>query len=239
MLDMARKYLERTLAAVKPFVDAGMYVVVLEPSCCSVFRDELPNLMPGRSEAKRLQHQTVLLSEFLAQHADLQRLPKLARKAVVQGHCHHKSVLDFSQETRVMDAIGLDYDVLDSSCCGMAGSFGFEKDKFDVAQACGERVLLPRARAAAPSTVIVADGFSCRTQIEENTGRHALHLSQVLALALEGEQMASASARAPVETAIVRARRAAIGRSKSRAATGILLAALSLTASVLLWWRRR
>jgi Fe-S oxidoreductase len=113
------------------------------------------------------------------------KLPKFSRKAVVHGHCHHKSVLGFDTETEVMDRLGLDYEVLDSGCCGMAGSFGFEEEKYPVSVACGERVLLPAVRKADPKSLIMADGFSCREQIAQTTNRHALHLAQVIQMALQ------------------------------------------------------
>ena len=112
-------------------------------------------------------------------------LPQLKRKALIQGHCHHKSVLRFDAENSVLKKLGLDAQVLNSGCCGMAGSFGFESDKYDVSIAIGERRLLPAVRQAADSTVIVADGFSCREQISQQTERQALHLAEVIQLARE------------------------------------------------------
>ncbi|HEY2235178.1 MAG TPA: FAD-binding oxidoreductase, partial [Candidatus Angelobacter sp.] len=157
--------------------------VVLEPSCASVFRDELPNLFPDDPLAQKLKEQTLLLSEFLEQKVGNRQLPQLKRKALVQGHCHHKSVLRFDAEHSVLKKLGLDAQVLDSGCCGMAGSFGFESDKYDVSVAIGERRLLPTVRKAEDSTLIVADGFSCREQISQQTDREALHLAEVIQLA--------------------------------------------------------
>jgi Fe-S oxidoreductase len=152
----------------------------------SVFRDELRDMLPDDADAKRLSEQTFLLSEFLAKHAHGFSPPPLTRKALVHGHCHQKSVLDFSCETSVLDAVRLDYSVLDSGCCGMAGAFGFERgEHYRVSIACGERVLLPAARGAPPDSLIVANGFSCREQIAQTTGRRAMHLADVLALALD------------------------------------------------------
>ncbi|HVL76775.1 MAG TPA: heterodisulfide reductase-related iron-sulfur binding cluster, partial [Noviherbaspirillum sp.] len=113
-------------------------------------------------------------------------LPELRRAATVHAHCHHKSVLGTDAETAVLEKLGVDFEMLDSGCCGMAGSFGFEKDKYDVSIACGERVLLPAVRSAAEDTLIIADGFSCREQIVQTTGREPLHLAQVMRMALEG-----------------------------------------------------
>ncbi len=185
MLDRAERYLERVLLALEPHITNGTPMVVLEPSCCSVFRDELGQLMPNRNEAKNLAAMTVTLSEFIDRHVPAERLPRLRRKAIVQRHCHHQAVMGFDAEARVLAAMGLEVELLDSGCCGMAGSFGFERDKFEVSQACGERVLLPRVRGAAPDTLVLADGFSCKTQIAQDGPRRALHLAEVLALAIE------------------------------------------------------
>jgi FAD/FMN-containing dehydrogenase/Fe-S oxidoreductase len=187
MLTLAGKLLERTLRALRPQLRAGMAVVGLEPSCVSVFRDELTNLLPDDEDARRLRDQTYLLTEFLAKHASDFAIPTLRAKAVVHGHCHQKSLLDASCERDVLDKLHLDYDVLDSGCCGMAGAFGFEKgEHYDVSITCGERVLLPAVRQASPETLIVANGFSCREQIAQTTDRQALHPAQVIKMALDG-----------------------------------------------------
>ena len=180
MLDLAKKYLRRILSALAPRIEAGVPVVVLEPSCASVFRDELHNLFPSDPLARKLKEQTFLLSEFLEKKAQQHSLPQLRRKALVQGHCHHKSVLKFDAESAVLRRLGLDSNVLASGCCGMAGSFGFEKDKYGVSIAVGEHALLPTVRRAPVSTMILADGFSCREQIGQQTNRQALHLAEVI-----------------------------------------------------------
>lgn len=193
MLDLAEKYLEDTLATLKPHVDAGIPMVVLEPSCASVFRDELCELKPGSNEAKNLKAQTFTLSEFLDKHVDASKIPKLKRKAVVQQHCHHHAVIRFDAEEKVMKSMDLDVEILKSGCCGMAGSFGFQKDTHAVADACGERVLLPRIREEEADTLVLADGFSCRMQIAQGTERHGLHLAEALEMAiLHGEHGSTA-----------------------------------------------
>ena len=184
MLKLARRQLRRILETLGPVVAAGVPVVGLEPSCAAVFRDELVNLFPGDETARRLSRQTVLLSEFLEQQADGYEPPRLAGKALVHGHCHHKAIMKLDAEQALLARAGLDFEVLDSGCCGLAGSFGYEREHYDVSMKCGERVLLPAVRAAAEDTLIVADGFSCREQIAHGTGRRALHLAEVLALAL-------------------------------------------------------
>ncbi|HEU4417222.1 MAG TPA: heterodisulfide reductase-related iron-sulfur binding cluster, partial [Candidatus Angelobacter sp.] len=191
MLDTARGLLQEVLAALQPQISAGTPIIGLEPSCVSVFRDEMTNLLGKNEAAQKLKAQTYLLSEFLVNQADY-RPPLLRRKALVHGHCHHKSVLKFDAENELLKRTGLDYKVLDSGCCGMAGSFGFEAEKYDVSVQIGERVLLPAVRAASPDTLIIADGFSCFQQIEGLTGRSPLHIAEVLQMAIrESEEHAA------------------------------------------------
>jgi Fe-S oxidoreductase len=181
-LTQARQYLQAVLERLAPHIDAGVPLVVLEPSCASVFRDELTNFFPRDERARRLREQTFLLSEFLCRHAPHYRPPRLnGRKIVAQGHCHHHSLTGMKDEIALLTATEAEVQLLDSGCCGMAGPFGFEKHKFSVSQAIGERVLLPAVRSAAEETILVADGFSCREQIRQNTPRHAAHLAEVLA----------------------------------------------------------
>jgi FAD/FMN-containing dehydrogenase/Fe-S oxidoreductase len=188
MLDRAERLLRQILDTLRPQIAAGIPVIGLEPSCVAVFRDELLGLFPDDTDAKRLSQQTFLLSEFLVN--ERYTPPKLPRKAVVHGHCHHKAIMTMAAEEKILDGLGLEYDVLASGCCGMAGAFGFERgDHYDVSIKAGERVLLPAVRAAAPETLVVADGFSCREQIAQTTDRRALHLAQLLQMALhEGSE---------------------------------------------------
>lgn len=125
------------------------------------------------------------LAELLAAHAADWQPPGLHGAALVQRHCHQYAVMGFGADLELMTAAGLDPELLDSGCCGLAGNFGFERGHYEVSRAAGERVLLPAVRAAAPSTAVVADGFSCRTQIEHGTGRRAVHLAELLARALD------------------------------------------------------
>ncbi|HZS09996.1 MAG TPA: FAD-binding and (Fe-S)-binding domain-containing protein [Blastocatellia bacterium] len=185
MLDEAKGLLRQTLDALKGPIEAGVPVVVLEPSCASVFRDELVNFFPDDENAKRLSQQTFLLGEFLNQKAPHFRPPQLNRGALVHGHCHHKSIMKMDDDEAVFNQLGLDFATPDSGCCGMAGAFGFERgDHYDVAMKCGERVLLPAVREAGRDTIIIADGFSCREQIAQATDRHALHLAQIIQMAM-------------------------------------------------------
>lgn len=182
-LNVARRRLRRIVDAMRRDIEAGTPVVGLEPSCVSVFRDELPNMLPDDPHAARLARQTLTLAEFVTR-APLPELRPLARKAVVHGHCHQKAVLGQDSDRALCQTLGLDADFLDAGCCGMAGSFGFQRGSYDVSIAAGERALLPAVRAADEETLIIADGFSCRTQIEQRTDRRPLHLAQVLDLAL-------------------------------------------------------
>jgi len=185
MLDIAKKYLQRVLQLLGEEIDAGLPIVVLEPSCASVFRDELHNLFPADARAARLRTQTFLLSEFLEKQAPGYIPPRLDRKVLLHGHCHHKALMKMTDEESLLRKTGAELQLLDSGCCGMAGPFGFERDKFPVSQAVGERTLLPPVRRASPDTLIVSDGFSCREQIVQGAGRRAVHLAEALRLGLD------------------------------------------------------
>ncbi|HEY7318488.1 MAG TPA: FAD-binding and (Fe-S)-binding domain-containing protein, partial [Candidatus Binatia bacterium] len=170
MLATAKRLLRRVMHCLQPQLSAGTPIVVLEPSCASVFRDELTNLFPHDPDARRLREQTFLLNEFLEKKAPGFRPPALERKALLQGHCHQKAVMSMEHERSLLSKIGLELTMPESGCCGMAGSFGFEEgDRYDVSVRCGERVLFPGVRQATPETLIVADGFSCREQIRQGT----------------------------------------------------------------------
>ena len=193
-LDMAKEYLQRTMKVLRKDILAGVPMVVLEPSCATVFRDELHGLFPNDKLANKLREQTFVLSELLEKKTPEFKLPHIARKALVQGHCHHKSLIKFEDEKKVLERMGLDANILASGCCGMAGSFGFEAEKYDISVKIGERVLLPAVREAGPETLILADGFSCRTQIEQETGRRGLHLAEVIRMGQTQQEVDGAAA---------------------------------------------
>ena len=180
MLGRARRLLGKVLDVLSPAVEAGVPVVVLEPSCASVFRDELPELFPKDERAARLSGSTVLLAELLEKEARPWRPRALGRRALVSFHCHQRAIFGIEADRRLFNRAGLDVEIPDSGCCGMAGSFGFERSHFEVSIAIGERVLLPAVRAAAPETLVIADGFSCREQIAQATGRRPLHSAEAL-----------------------------------------------------------
>lgn len=187
MLDTAEGFLKEVLGALEPQIQAGVPMIGLEPSCTAVFRDEMLNLFPDDMNARRLGQQTFTLGEFLETRAKDYLPPKLRRKAFVHGHCQHLAIMKLKAEENVLERLGLDYEVLDSGCCGMAGSFGFEADHYDISLKCGDRVLLPAVRSAPKDAIIVADGFSCREQIAQTTDRKAMHLAQVLQMAIHEE----------------------------------------------------
>src|SRR5207302_5230100 len=165
----------------------------LEPSCASVFRDELHNLFPANERAHRLRNQTFLLSEFLQAQSPGYQPTKPTIKVLLHGHCHQKALMKMDHEEALLRMSGAELPSPDSGCCGMAGPFGFLEDKFEVSQAVGERVLLPAVRNAAPDTLIVADGFSCREQILQSTGRRAIHLAEVMKMALDRKDSSTAT----------------------------------------------
>ena len=194
-LKTAQRILRRTLRALAPELERGVPVVGLEPSCTAVFRSDLCELFPHDEDAKRLSKHAFTLAEFLTGQAEGWERPHVGRRAIVQGHCHHKAVMEMAADEQLYSQVGLDAEVLDSGCCGLAGNFGFERGHYDVSIACGERVLLPEVRNAPTETIVMADGFSCRTQIQQNTGRRALHLAEVLEMALREDSRSTGTRR--------------------------------------------
>ncbi len=183
-LGVAQRVLRRSLRSLDGHLRAGVPVVFLEPSCLAVFRHDGVALLAGDKGAQLARGLTFTLAELLARYAPAWSPPQVGGDALVQTHCHQHAVIGFEADRALMEAAGISATVPDSGCCGLAGNFGFERGHFEVSRAAGERVLLPAVRAAAADTLIVADGFSCRTQIEQGTDRTPRHLAQVLASAL-------------------------------------------------------
>ena len=232
MLDRAQALLLQILDELSPEIEAGIPIVGLEPSCVAVFRDELVNLFPHDQRAQALSRQTFLLSEFLETHAKDFPLPRLDRKALLHGHCHQKSIMKMTSEEAVLRRLGIDFQSPAPGCCGMAGSFGFErdKDKYDISIAIGELELMPAVRRAPADWLIIADGFSCREQIAQGSRRQALHLAEVIHMALNRDDWPENH---PYPELIsTRHREAEVFQSMKHA--GIGLAALAAGA-VLLW----
>ncbi|MGW7046882.1 FAD-binding and (Fe-S)-binding domain-containing protein [Streptomyces avermitilis] len=184
----SKRVLRQTLQVLRPWIEAGTLVVGLEPSCTAVFRADAPELMPQNEDIQRLARQFRTFSEVLVNDApENWQPPALTRAATVQTHCHQHAVLKYDADRELMWRAGIDADVLDEGCCGLAGNFGFERGHYEVSMKIGEHGVLPAVRSAAPSAMIVADGFSCRTQITQgDTGRQAMHLAEALALGLDG-----------------------------------------------------
>lgn len=181
-LDVARRVLRRTLDVLAPYLDAGYEVAGLEPSCTALFRGDLPALLPDDPRASLLASRTATFAELL------ERAPipfaALDVDAITQVHCHQHAVLGFTADESAMAAAGVRNTTLDSGCCGLAGNFGFERGHYDVSKAVAEDRMLPAIRAASEDTVVVSDGFSCRTQIAQESGRQAVHLAELLRRAL-------------------------------------------------------
>jgi Fe-S oxidoreductase len=218
MLDRAKALLLQILDDLAPEIEAGIPVVGLEPSCVAVFRDELLNLFPDDRRAQALARQTFLLSEFLETHADHWTPPRFERKALLHGHCHHKSIMKMTAEESVLRRVGVDFQSPAPGCCGMAGSFGFEHDKYEISVAIGELELLPAVRKAPDDWLIIADGFSCREQIAQGSDRHALHLAEVLQMSLAGPSV-SDSEPYPESSRVLQ--QAGIRSSMARAGLGV------------------
>ncbi|MES5818462.1 FAD-binding and (Fe-S)-binding domain-containing protein [Streptomyces sp. RG80] len=190
-LGVAERVLGRTVRRLAGHVRDGGLVVGLEPSCTAVFRSDAGDLFPGDHDVRRLRERTVTLAELLTEHSpgyEPPRVPDRAAHALAQVHCHQHAVLGWEADLELLGRAGVDAERLDSGCCGLAGNFGFEPGHLDISEACAERELLPRLREADPGTPVLADGFSCRTQIHEldSGGHEAVHLAELLACGLPG-----------------------------------------------------
>jgi FAD/FMN-containing dehydrogenase/Fe-S oxidoreductase len=234
-LDMAKQYLQNVMRILRREVDAGTPIVVLEPSCWSVLRDEMHELFPENAAANRIRENTFMLGEFLQKQKDADRLAKLHGKVLMHAHCHHKAIIKKAEhEHEILDSMEADVKLLSSGCCGMAGSFGFEKDKYKVSVDVAEHDLLPTVRKTELSTFLVADGFSCREQIQQLSNRRALHLAELLNFARKND--GGWTGNLP-ESKVLASHDAEVRTSKIRA--GISLAAVIGGAIALLWARKR
>jgi Fe-S oxidoreductase len=191
-LGIARRVLRRTVGVLAPWLRAGIPVIGLEPSCTAVFRSDALELLGHDQDVLRLKKQTRTFAELIVDDHDI-ALPPLTTasgerpQAISQAHCHHHAVLGYDADMELMRRAGLDNQKLASGCCGLAGNFGMTADHRDVSLAIGEQVLLPAVRAAEDTSLILADGFSCRTQIQQaGTGRQPVHLAEVVNAALRG-----------------------------------------------------
>ncbi|MFP5237727.1 MAG: FAD-binding and (Fe-S)-binding domain-containing protein [Acidobacteriota bacterium] len=184
-LGAARSYLADVLRTMAPHIDAGVPFVFLEPSCASVFRDELPELFPNDPRAKKLRDSVWLLADFLADRApDFVRNRLTGKRVLVHGHCHHKAVFGGTEvELELLRKAGAAVEPIQAGCCGMAGPFGYEAEKYEVSKTIAGQGLLPAVESASADTLIVSDGFSCREQIAQLGGREAMHLAEALSRA--------------------------------------------------------
>ncbi|HET9893555.1 MAG TPA: FAD-linked oxidase C-terminal domain-containing protein [Streptosporangiaceae bacterium] len=223
-LDSAQRYLHRVLDALRPYVRDDVPVVGMEPSCLAVFKDELRKMLPHDDDAARLARNAYHFGEFFTTFGI--EPPRLQGKALLWGHCHHRATGGIEPEKELLRKMGLAVQDVQGGCCGLAGSWGFEKGKYDISMDCGEQALLPAVRDADPATLVVADGFSCKTQIADaSTGRQALHTAQVLKMAREhrsGDEVMTS----PAPPAARRAGRVALAAVPAAAVLGAVTAAL-------------
>lgn len=192
-LSTAKRVIQRTVADLRDDIRAGVPVVSLEPSCTAVFRADAPEMFTGDEDVQRLARQTYTLAELLTEHAPDWRPPgRLDRAAIAQPHCHQHAIMGFGADERLAGKLGIDVETLDVGCCGVAGHFGFEADHYDVSVGCAQQGLWDAVERAGPDTLVFADGFSCRTQIEHGgSGRRAMHLAEVLQAAVRGQSVDS------------------------------------------------
>ena len=183
-LDSAGRYLRRVLDVLRPYVREDIPVVGMEPSCLAVFKDELRRMLPHDDDASRLTRNAYHFGEFCTAFGI--KPPRLHGRAILWGHCHQRATGGVEPDEQLLQQMGLEVRNLKGGCCGLAGSWGFEAGKHGISMDCGEQALLPAIRQAEPDTLVVADGFSCQTQIADaGTGRRALHTAQVMAMARE------------------------------------------------------
>jgi Fe-S oxidoreductase len=183
-LEAADRYLRNTLDVLRDEIRQGTPIVGMEPSCLAVFKDEVSGMLPHDDDAERLTRCAMHFSEFFEKFEI--PVPQLERKALVWGHCHHKATGGMDPEHELLKRMGLDIEPVSGGCCGLAGSWGFEEGHHDISMQCGEQALLPAVRQAESDTLIIANGFSCKTQIEQaDVGRNALHVGQVMKMALD------------------------------------------------------
>jgi FAD/FMN-containing dehydrogenase/Fe-S oxidoreductase len=235
LLDRAKRQLCGILDELRTLIREGVPLVALEPSCLSVFKDELQNMLANDRDAARLAQQSYMFETFMNTKARHYRPPAFDRSAIVHEHCHKKSVLDPLAEEHAFEAMGMSFEQLQSGCCGMAGAFGFDAAHYEMSIACGDRVLLPKVREAKPQTIVVADGFSCREQILQTTDRQALHPAEVMRMAIAERGYNRNHAfpeRRFIEDPTVRRRRI-IGRGYAMLAGATLMASLAVTAAAL------
>jgi Fe-S oxidoreductase len=190
LLGDARAYLAKVFDRMASEIDAGLPFIFLEPSCASVFRDEALELFPNNPRAQRMSRQVWLLADWLAAKAPEWVTNRLhGEQIILHGHCHHKAVFGGpANEIALLKKAGASVELINSSCCGMAGPFGFEANKIEVSKAIANLGLMQAVNSAAPATIIVADGFSCREQIDQLSDRKGIHFAEALVGSHRNEQ---------------------------------------------------
>lgn len=186
LLEEAKASLQKIVSVLAPQIEAGLPLVVLEPGCLSVFRDELKKMLPDDPAAQKLSKLAVSLGELLSARG--WQPPRVEGRALVHGHCHQKALGGMREDLSLLSHAGLQVDAPDMGCCGMAGSFGFRPETYEASLRIADLALMPKVRGLSRSSVVVANGFSCREQIEDLTGRETLHLAEVLAQGLERDK---------------------------------------------------
>jgi Fe-S oxidoreductase len=183
-LDIAERYLHNVLDVLREYIRADVPIVGMEPSCLAVFKDELVKMLPHDDDARRLANNAYHWPEFF-QKFDI-AVPRLERKAVVWGHCHHKATGDMNQERELLERMGMEVEQASGGCCGLAGSWGFEAGHHEISMRCGEEGFFPAVRRADDATFVIADGFSCKTQLaQSDSPRRAMHVAQAMKMARE------------------------------------------------------
>lgn len=182
-LNAAKDMLAKTVESLTPLFDGNTWLVGIEPSCLSVFKEEMIKLFPNDERAKMIRGQTMTLGGFLKKHGHPEI--KLESDVVIHGHCHHKSVLDINSEVEILKTSGKNVKLLDDGCCGMAGAFGYEKDKYEVSKKIAELGVVSHLNETPQETIVAADGFSCRHQIAHFTERETITLPELLLKAIK------------------------------------------------------
>jgi Fe-S oxidoreductase len=180
-LDEAKALWEETFDTLRDAIALGIPIIGLEPACTSAFKDELVSLFPDRDEAAKLSTQVVHITDFVGTNFERFGQPSRGGSAIVQAHCHHHAVVGFNSELDLLGHLEIEVTRPPQGCCGMAGAFGFAKETADLSRQIGKREILPAVRDADSDTIILADGFSCREQIEQGTGRRTMHIAELLA----------------------------------------------------------
>jgi len=185
MLHKAGQYLSEIMNVLSSQIKEGIPIVALEPSCVSVFRNELKNLFPDNDNAKKLSEIVFTLSEFIQANKEDFHFNKINRKVFYHAHCHHKAIMHIDKDKELLESLGVNLTMMDAGCCGLAGSFGFERgEKYTLSMQIGERALFPLLRKISDEDIIISDGFSCREQILHGTNKKAIHLAEMLATAI-------------------------------------------------------